>query len=264
VLENVGFGLRAEGRRAAEVRDRATAQLARLNIADLADRRPRDLSGGQQQRVALARALVLEPRVLLLDEPLSALDLRTRQLVRAELRQLLASLPCATLYVTHHPLEAIVFGDRIAALEDGRVTQIGTRDDLLRHPRSAYVAAFLGVNLFRGTIAGREGGTARIRTAQGELSVVDPGGEGEVFAVVGPREISLFREAPEGSARNCFRGVIAEMIPEPPSGERVRVAVQSHPPLVAEVTEQAAARLGLEEGSPVYASFKATGVEVFR
>ena len=264
VLENVAFGLRAEGRPAAELRDRVRAQLARLSITDLADRHPRDLSGGQQQRVALARALVLEPKVLLLDEPLSALDLRTRQLVRAELRQLLSNLTCATLYVTHHPLEAIVFGNRIAALEDGKVTQIGTREDLLRHPRSSYVAAFLGINLFRGTIAGRDGGMAQVRLRQGELSVVDPGGEGEVFAVVNPREISLFREAPEGSARNCFPGVVAEMIPEPPNGERVRIAIQSHPPLVAEITEQAAARLELREGSAVYASFKATGVEVFR
>ena len=105
---------------------------------------------------------------------------------------------------------------------------------------------------------------ARVRTEQGEISIVDPGGDQEVFAVVNPREISLFRQPPEGSARNCFRGEIAEMVPEPPNGERVRVLVRSSPPLVAEITDQAAERLGMREGMEVYASFKATGVDVFR
>ncbi len=264
VFENVAFGLRAGGRGANEVRNRVAGVLERLRIADLASRRPRELSGGQQQRVALARALVLEPEVLLLDEPLSALDLRTRQSVRGELKRLLAEQTCVTLYVTHHPLEAMVFGDRIAALEAGRLTQIGTREDLLRRPRSPYVAAFLGINLFFGSIAGRENGVARVRIEHGELSVVDPGGDEDVVAVVNPSDISLFRDAPGGSAQNCFAGLIAELIPEPPNGERVRVALHTSPPLVAEVTDNAVERLGLREGLHVHASFKATGVEVFR
>ncbi|MBI4503750.1 MAG: ABC transporter ATP-binding protein [Gemmatimonadetes bacterium] len=266
VFENVAFGLRAVRRPSREVRDRVARALERMQISDLAARRPRELSGGQQQRAALARALVLEPELLLLDEPLSALDLRTRQSVRGELRRLLAELTCMTVYVTHQPVEAMVFGDRIAAMEAGAVTQVGTRDDLLRHPRSSYVAAFLGVNLFRGRIVERANGVARLRSAEGDLSIVDPGGEGEgeAFAVINPREIALFRESPRGSAQNCFAGTVAELIPEPPHGERVRVALHTNPPLVAEVTDQAVVSLGLREGMEVYASFKATGIEVFR
>ncbi len=264
VFENVAFGLRAQSRAREDIGRRVDTVLGQLEIGALAARLPRHISGGQQQRVALARALVLEPALLLLDEPLSTLDLRTRQAVRAELRALLATLSCATVLVTHHPVDAMVFGDRIAALENGRFTQVGTREDLLRHPRSRYVAAFLGVNLFQGPIVGRESGTARVRTEHGEVSVVDPGGEGEVFAVVNPRDITLFRERPGGSARNSFQGKIVELAPEPPNGERVRVAIGSRPPLVAEVTEQAVASLGLREGGEVYASFKATSVEVFR
>jgi molybdate transport system ATP-binding protein len=264
VFENVAFGLQAMGCRRSEISERVQSALVRLDLTGLGTRRPGELSGGQQQRTALARALVLEPAVLLLDEPLSALDLRTRQSVRGELKRVLASANCVTLYVTHQPIEAVVFGDQIAALESGQFTQVGTRDDLLRRPRSPYVAAFLGVNLFRGSIAGRENGMARVRTDQGDLSVVDPGGSDDVFAVVNPQEISLFRQPPEGSARNCFRGEIGELVPEPPKGGRVRVLVRSNPPLVAEITDQAVERLGLREGVEVYASFKATGVEVFR
>jgi molybdate transport system ATP-binding protein len=264
VFENVAFGLRAGGARSHETGERVNATLTRFGLESFAGRRPSQLSGGQQQRVALARALVLEPEVLLLDEPLSALDLRTRQTTRGELRRLLSELTCSTVYVTHQPLEAVVFGDRITVLENGQVTQGGTREDLLRRPRSSYVAAFLGVNLFRGGIVDRENGIARVATEQGEVSVVDPGGDKDVFAVVNPREISLFLAPPEGSARNCFRGNVVELIPEPPDGQRVRVVLGSTPPLVAEITEQAGRQLGLREGMEIYAAFKATGVEVFR
>ncbi len=265
VFENVAFGLRAARVTRADVRSRAERALERVNVADLAGRRPNEISGGQAQRVTLARALVLEPNVLLLDEPLASLDLRTRQAVRGELKTLLAGLPCATLYVTHDPLEAMVFGDRIAALENGRVTQIGTREELLARPRSPYVAAFLGINLFRGRIVSRDGGIVRIRTGTGELSAMDPGeGGADVIAVVHPREITLFRQPPGGSAQNTYVGVVAELVPEPPNGERVRVALATHPPLVAEVTDRAVRQLSLREGQEVTAMFKATGVTVFR
>ncbi len=264
VAENVAFGLRAQGVPAKAAHGRVAAMLARLGIAGLGARRPRELSGGQQQRVALARALVLEPRLLLLDEPLSALDVQTRRELRAELRALLAELPCVTLYVTHSPMEAIVFGDRIAVMEAGRITQAGTREELLRHPRSAYVAEFMGVNLFQGAIVRRADGMAQVQAADGVLNVADPGGAGDVFVAVNPREITLHREAPSGSAQNVFRGTVVELAPEPPFGERVRVVLGTRPPLVAETTRQAVAALGLREGSQVYAAFKATGVVAYR
>jgi molybdate transport system ATP-binding protein len=230
-------------------------------VGGLAPRRPRELSGGEQQRVALARALVLEPRLLLLDEPLSALDPRTQRAIRAELRRALAGRPCVTLYVTHSPAEALAFGDRIAVLEAGRVSQQGSRDDLARRPRSSYVAAFLGLNLFRGRVVEREaGGLTRVAVPGGTILVSDPGDGDEVSLVLHPHEITLSLARPEGSARNVLRGEVQEVIPEPPAGERVRVPLATEPPLTAEVTRQAAEALGLRPGLAVYAAFKATAL----
>ena len=266
VFENVAFGLRASGggQSGAAIDGLVRAALERVNAIDLLHRRPAELSGGQQQRVAIARAIVLEPEILLLDEPLSALDLATRQSVREELRQLLATLPCLTLYVTHHPLEAMVFGDRIAVMEGGRLTQVGSREDLLRQPRSTYVAAFLGLNLFHGRIVESGNGVARVRTADGDLLIADPGTGGDVYVVVSPRDVTLYRERPAGSAQNVFSGVIAELTPEPPQGDRVRVRLRTRPALVAEVTERSVQQLGLAEGASIHAAIKATAVTVFR
>jgi molybdate transport system ATP-binding protein len=266
VAENVAFGLRAQGTAARAISSRTHAALERLTITELARRRPGELSGGQQQRVALARALVLEPRLLLLDEPLAALDLQTRRAVRVELSRILAQLPCVTVYVTHSPLEAMVFGDRIAVIENGRVSQQGFRDDLLRRPRSAYVAEFMGLNLFQGRIVNRAtGGLAALQTGDGVLQIADPGGdEDDVFVAVDPRDITLSLEAPSGSAQNVFRGPVVEIVPEPPFGERQRVALATAPRLVAEVTRSSVERLDLRPGAQIYATFKATGVTAYR
>ena len=265
VFENVAFGLRTQGLRGRWVRSRVGEIVDQLGIGELVRRRPHQLSGGQQQRVALARALVVDPGLLLLDEPLSALDLQTRRTVRGELRRTLADLPCVTVYVTHSPVEAIMFGDQIAVVEAGLIMQKGTREDLLRHPRTHYVAEFMGVNLFRGTLGYRDfGGMAEVQTPDITLSVVDPGGDDEVFVMVNPREVTLYLQRPEGSAQNTFYGPIVEMVPEPPFGERLRVALGSKPPLVAEVTKHAAETMGLKVGVPVYASFKASGVTTYR
>ncbi len=264
-LGNAAFGLRALGLPDRTARTRAGAALERLGVAALAARRPHELSGGQQQRVALARALVLEPRLLLLDEPLSALDARTREAVRGELKRLLAGLPCVTIYVTHSAVEAFLFGDRVAVLEDGAIQQCAPPDDLARHPRTATVAALTGVNLFRGPLRVESPRRlAHLDTGRGVLAVIDPGGEGEAFAVVDPREITLSRAAPAGSAQNVLRATVIELVPSPPLGERLRVALDSAPPLVAEITREAADALGLRPGLEVHAAFKATGVKVFR
>jgi molybdate transport system ATP-binding protein len=263
VEQNVAFGLRAGGTGRGAIATRVAETLRRAGIAELAGRKPAMLSGGQQQRAALARALVLEPALLLLDEPLAALDLQTRRLLRGELRELLRTLRCVTLYVTHSPLEALLFGDRIVVIEGGRVTQTGTRDDLLRHPRSRYVAELMGTNLFAGRAGvGAEG--AVVRTGDGDLAVSDPGEPGEVYVTVDPRQITLHPHQPEGSAQNVFSGPILELAPEPPSGERIRVILGTRPPLVAEVTREAVATLSLREGMTVHASFKATGTRTYR
>jgi molybdate transport system ATP-binding protein len=264
-FENAAFGLRTQGLGGRWVRARVDEALERLEIRDLAARRPHELSGGQRQRVALARAVVTEPALLLLDEPMASLDLQTRRGVRGELRRLVKELPCPTVYVTHAPLEATEFGDRILVLEEGRVSQGGTRDELLRRPRSPYVAEFMGMNLFRGTIGFRDfAGLAEVQTDQCTLSVVDPGGDGEVFVAVGPRDVTLHLERPAGSAHNVFFGPIEEIVPEPPFGERLRVSLASRPPLVAEVTRHSAEVMGLKAGVPVHASFKATAVVTYR
>jgi molybdate transport system ATP-binding protein len=265
VAENVAFGLRRQGLASRAVDARVRAMLDRLGIESLAARRPRELSGGQSQRVALARALVLDPDVLLLDEPLASVDLATRRVMRAELRRLLAGSRQATVLVTHAPMEAVALGDRILVLEDGRASQEGTSGELLRHPKSPYVAEFVGVNLFRGALGARDGtGLVVVRTGDRALSIVDPGGEGEVFAAVGPREVTLHLETPSGSARNVFQGPIEEIVPEPPDGERVRVVIGSAPPLVAEITRSAAESMGLRPGLAVHATFKATAVTTYR
>jgi molybdate transport system ATP-binding protein len=264
VRQNVGFGLEAVGLPARAVRARINEALQAAGISQLEARLPAQLSGGQQQRVALARSLALNPRLLLLDEPLSALDLQTRRAVRTELRTLLERLPCITIYVTHSPVEALIFGDQIIVLDGGRISQVGSREDLLQHPRTPFVAELMGTNLFVGTMRGRVGSVApRLRTAEGELVLSHESGEADVFATVNPREITIYRQLPEASAQNAFAGPILELAPEPPAGERVRVVLGTTPSLVAEVTREAVTGLGLKEGLFVYATFKATGVNTY-
>jgi molybdate transport system ATP-binding protein len=264
VTENVAFGLRAAGVRRSEIQARVGRVLERTGIATLARRKPPTLSGGQQQRAALARALVLDPRLLLLDEPLAALDLQTRRQVRGELRRLLRELETTTLYVTHSPMEALLFGDHIVVLEAGRISQTGDRDDLLRHPRSRYVAELVGTNFFAGRAAAATETGMKVRTADGDLAITRAEEPADLFVAVDPREITLHTHRPEGSAQNVFVGPILELAPEPPGGERVRVVLGTRPPLVAEVTRDAVQTLGLAEGTSVHASFKATGIRAYR
>ena len=266
VYENVAFGLRASGVARARIRPMVDEALGLVGIPELANRMPLQLSGGQQQRVALARALVLSPRLLLLDEPLSSLDLQTRRLVRVELRSLLHRLPCITVYVTHSPVEALVFGDQVVVLDGGRVAQAGSRDQLLRYPRSPFVAELVGTNLFIGRAAAASTGPApaeTIRTPEGVIAIEHSPGPGTVYLTVSPREITLSRTPPDGSAQNVFAGAVLELIPEPPGGERVRVVLDTRPLLVAEVTREAVASLCLTEGIRVHAAFKATGVHLY-
>jgi molybdate transport system ATP-binding protein len=254
-LENVAFGLRARGVPRAEARRRAGAWLERVGLGDQARSRPGALSGGQAQRVALARAMVADPRLLLLDEPLAALDAATRGEVRRDLRRHLASFDGTRLLVTHDPLEAMTMADRLVVLENGLVTQTGTAAQVSSRPRSRYVAELVGVNLFRGHAAGHT-----VQLADGGALVAADDHQGEVFAAVHPHAVALHRRAPEGTPRNVWAGT-AEALEV--VGDRVRVRVTGQVPIVAEVTPAAAAELHLADGGPVWAAVKATEVSVY-
>ncbi len=254
-VENVAFGLRSRGIPKREARQRAGDWLARVGLTEHADARPRALSGGQAQRVALARALATEPRLLLLDEPLAALDATTRLSTRRELRRQLDSYEGVRLLVTHDPLEAIALAERLVVLEEGRISQVGSPTEISQRPRSRYIADLVGVNLLRGR-ADREG------VVFPSASLVAPGPlpAGDVFAVIHPRAVSLHRHQPEGSPRNVWMGTVDGLDFE---GERVRVTVGGPLPIVAEVTPAAVDDLALVDGGTVWVSVKATEITVY-
>ena len=257
VVDNVAFGLRARGRSRAAARAQARAVLERVGMADLAGAKPRELSGGQSQRVALARALAIEPRVLLLDEPLAALDARAKLHIRAELRRHLASFHGARLLVTHDPVDALVLADRMVVLEDGRVTQQGTTAEVARQPRSPYVAELVGVNLLTGTAAGDH----TVRLAGGaELVVADPLPGPEVAVAVRPQAVTVHRHQPDSSARNSWRATVVDLAAD---HDRVRLQLVGPVPLVAEVTPAAVADLDLAPGAEVWVSMKAVDLAVY-
>ena len=254
-LENVAFGLRARGARRREADRQAQAWLERVGVAEHAGARPDALSGGQAQRVALARALVLEPRVLLLDEPLSALDASTRVDTRRELRRHLEAHDGVRVVVTHDPVDAMTLGDRVIVLEAGRVVQSGPLAELRERPRSRYVADLVGVNLYRGSADG-----GRIRLREGGELIAAGHARGDVFAVVHPRAVALHRDEPEGTPRNVLPGTVEHLDVE---GDRVRVIVAGAVPVTAEVTPAAVTELELTAGAAVWASIKATEVSVY-
>jgi molybdate transport system ATP-binding protein len=256
-LENVAFGLRARGVPKAQARTRAAGWLERVDLADRAAAKPRALSGGQAQRVALARALATEPRVLLLDEPLAALDAGARLHVRAELRRHLGRFGGARLIVTHDPVDAMVLADRLVVIERGRVTQTGTAADVTRHPRSRYVAELVGVNLLHGVAAGEHA----VRLGGGaELVVADPLPGTDVAVALRPQAVALHRVKPEGSPRNTWPATVADLEAD---RDRVRVQLDGSISLVAEVTPAAVADLRLEPGAAVWVSVKAVDLTAY-
>ncbi len=255
VTDNVAFGLRTRGMRRPAARAAAAGWLDRVGLADLGHRRPGALSGGQAQRAALARALVGDPALLLLDEPLSALDARTRLTVRAELRRHLAEFAGSTVLVTHDPVDAMALADRVVVVEDGAVVQTGAPADVSRHPRTDYVARLVGLSLLPGTAAGR---TVRL-DAGGVVAVADDA-EGPVFAAVRPESVALYLSRPDGSPRNVWPARLAGATPH---GATVRCELDGEVPLIADVTAAAFAEMGLSPGAQVWAVVKASEVAVY-
>lgn len=254
VRGNVAFGLRARGTPRRAALEQADAWLARMGMAYRGSARPSALSGGERQRAALARALATQPRLLLLDEPFAAVDASARVDLRRMLRHQLASYPGVRLLVTHDPLEAMALAERVVVLDGGRVSQTGTIAEVTARPRSEWVAALLGLNLFHGTAG--DGGIDIAGVAIAALTEV----RGAAFAVVHPRAIALHRSRPEGSPRNVWHGEVDSLDLE---RDRVRVRVSGPLPVVAEVTPAAVAELGIAAGGPVWLSVKATEVAVY-
>ncbi|MFI6345158.1 ABC transporter permease [Streptomyces sp. NPDC050560] len=259
-LGNTAYGLRAHGVPRAEARRAAQGWLDRLGVGNLGHRKPAQLSGGQAQRVALARALAARPRLLLLDEPLAALDQTTRAQVRHTLRTHLAGFPGVCLIVTHDPVEAVSLADRVLVLDHGRVLQDAPPTEVARHPRSPWVARMLGRNAWPGTATA---GGLRL-DATGTTVVAAPDGPAPApgapaLAIIAPEAVALHRERPAGSPRNVWPGTVREVTAV---GSRLRVLVTSEhtPDLIAEITPQAAAELGIGDGSRVHMSVKATEI----
>ena len=289
VLDNVAFSGQVRGRARRDARRGAAEWLDRVGLAEFARRRPAQLSGGQAQRAALARALAAEPLMLLLDEPLAALDAATRLEIRSQLRGHLADFPGPCVVVTHDPLDALVLADRILVLEHGRVTQQGPPAEVARRPTTEYVATLMGLNLYSGTLTDRsshrvdldDGGTlhaAFISPSSGEepggeepgggrspengvLAPVEPLRHGRMLVAVAPTAIALHTQRPAaGSPRNVWSGRVTglELLTD-----RIRVAVDGYPPALVDITPAALASLGLTTGSRVWLSAKATEVHAY-
>lgn len=262
-LENVAFPLRVRGTPKREARDRARDLLGRLAPSVTPEAQANALSGGEQQRIALARALAPEPRLLLLDEPLSAVDVEARAGLRALLAEVVRSFTGPSILVAHDPMDALTLAGQLVILERGRVTQRGTHDEVRRAPGTSYAAELVGVNLFAGRLEPLGGGAARLITPEGEITVGRPGRLSEpvdgVVATLRPVDVALHLDRPEGSPRNVLRGPIREIARD---GERARVRLGTRPPIVAEVTAGSVERLGLQSGMEVWASFKAVEVTV--
>jgi len=253
-LDNVAFGPRSAGASSAAARDTAMHWLTEVDADSLASRRPGQLSGGQAQRVAVARALAADPDLLLLDEPMAALDIHAAPLLRRLLKRVLAGR--RAIIITHDILDALMLADRVIVLEDGRITEQGPTREVLEKPRSRFAAGLAGLNLVAGTVS-----NAGVTTAQGMVVAghqdesVEPGQDG--VAVFPPSAVSVFLTEEHGSPRNSFQVIITDLEPH---GDQIRVRAGR---LSADITPAASADLGLVPGMSVYFVIKAAAIAIY-
>jgi molybdate transport system ATP-binding protein len=255
VRDNIGYGVKHS--------PGVVEQIASvLKVGELLDRWPSELSGGQQQRVALARALARKPRLLLLDEPLSALDAATRETVRSELAQILRNLAIPTIAVTHDWVDALTLGDQMIVMSGGRMLQTGPPQDVFTRPQHPEVAAAVGVEtLVAGRVQRRDAGIALMQVGSANLMAANPGGDGlDFYVCIRGEDVTLEKgRAEQSSARNHLRGCVADILP---AGILTKVVIDVGFELIALVTRQAIADLRLEKGSEVFAVFKASAVHL--
>jgi molybdate transport system ATP-binding protein len=256
VAQNIAFGPRSLGASKKDAEMQSRAHMNSLGITELADRKPGQISGGQAQRVALARALATRPDLLLLDEPLAALDAQTRESVRSELDRQIKAFAGCVVFVTHDPLDAMLLADRVIVLENGVITQEGTPGELAARPATSYVASLMGVNLIRGQA---RDGVLHV-DGGGVLHIPQHSLEGEVLAVLRPEAITLHISEPEGSARNVWGGTVSGLAP---MHDRIRVSVEASPPVVATITHASLADLKLTVGTSIWISAKTLNIEAF-
>lgn len=260
VEENIAFGLKMRRCPKNVIRSKIAAMAEIVGIGHLLKRGPETLSGGEKQKVALARALVTEPRVLLLDEPLSALDPETRERMQGELREMHRRVKVTVIHVTHDFEEAIALGHRVAVLNDGCIAQVGTPLEFLRKPSSEFVARFaLSRNIFTGSAEDGDDGNAVIDVGGVRLRAVTEA-RGDVRLSLRPEDILISQERLRSTARNCFQGVISEIAGR---GSVVYITVSLPPDFICLITRQAFEELGLEKGVKVWITFKASAIHVF-
>lgn len=258
VEENVGFGLKLKKIPKSEINEKIRRTMDLLGLTHLSKRLPRTLSGGEQQKVALARAIVLDPDVLLLDEPLSALDTQTQERLRRELKDLHERSGITTVHVTHNHVEAILLGDRIGILNDGKLIQVGDPDEIFRKPRGEFVAKFVGVeNIFSGRSELKKG-LATIDIGNVSIEAVTPK-EGKVKVCIRPEDILLSKRPIKSSGRNMLQGKITEISDR---GTTVKLKVNVGRELVVIITKRSFLDMKLRIGSEIYVSFKASSVHV--
>ncbi len=256
VLDNVAFGPAAAGLSRRQAREAAAPWLSLFDLEDLAGRRPPDLSGGQAQRVAMARALAIDPLLVALDEPFAALDVEGRVTLRRAVREVLDRTAGPRLLITHDPAEAFLLADRIHVLEQGRVTQVGTPEEIRSRPRTPYAAALAGVNL----LAGRnDGGRLSLADSDLQLTTADIHTTGPVLITIHPSGVAIHLTQPHGSPRNAWQ---TELVAVEPLGEITRLTLAAPHGLAADVTPASVTAMGLRAGQRVWASVKATEVDV--
>jgi molybdate/tungstate transport system ATP-binding protein len=260
VFENIAFGLKVRKVRDEEIKTRVKEMMDLLKISHLADRLPRTLSGGEQQRTALARALIIYPKILLMDEPLSALDRKTRDELMQELKEIHRKFDVTLVHVTHNFDEALMLADRIAIMRNGEISQVGTSTEIFRHPADKFVADFVGAeNIIEGT-AKKDGERLTIINT-GNISIYSTEQKhGHVHITVRPEDIILSTQKVETSARNVFKGPIKEIVD---TGALIKLTIDVGEPLVVFLTRQSFLDMELNIGKSVWTYFKATAVHVF-